>query len=201
VQHVPLDDLELVNQCRTGDQAAFKELVERYQRKVYQIAFGLVRNREDALDITQEAFIRVHRYLENFKGSSSFYTWVYRIVVNLCIDHLRKDEKMQTLDYDDSLEHAGAPEQELQPSQAETLPGEVLDRKELRGQIRQALEALSPTHRAIIIMREVEDLSYSEMAEIMNCSKGTIMSRLFHARRRLQQALLTTMEGGSRGKA
>jgi RNA polymerase sigma-70 factor (ECF subfamily) len=190
---VPLDDLELVNQCKSGDQAAFKELVERYQRKVYQIALGMLRNREDALDMTQEAFIRVHKYLDHFKGSSNFYTWVYRIAVNLCIDHLRKDEKMQTIDYDDSKEH-GESDALLFPRDHETNPVDVLDRKELRKKIQKALEALSPTHRAIIIMREVEDLSYSEMAEIMRCSKGTIMSRLFHARRRLQQALIELAE-------
>jgi RNA polymerase sigma-70 factor (ECF subfamily) len=197
---VPLDDLELVNQCRAGEQAAFKELVERYQRKVFQIALSMLHSREDALDVTQEAFIRVHKYLDHFKGSSSFYTWVYRIVVNLCIDHLRKDEKMQTLDYDDTIGHSEGESAELLTSSLGTNPGEAFDRKELRAQIKEALEDLSPTHRAIIIMREVEDLSYSEMAEIMQCSKGTIMSRLFHARRRLQQALLRGMEEGSRGK-
>jgi RNA polymerase sigma-70 factor (ECF subfamily) len=152
------------------------------------------------MDVTQEAFIRVHRYLDHFKGSSSFYTWVYRITVNLCIDHLRKQSKASTVDYDDAIGHDQGSESELMPSTLGMHPGRNLDRRELRETILQALETLSPAHRAVILMREVEGLSYKEMALAMEVSTGTIMSRLFHARRRMQAALLAILDRDATGE-
>ena len=200
MQHT--DDQALIVQCRAGDQNAFRELVSRYQRKVYGIAFGMVHNADDAMDVTQEAFIRVHKYLDRFKGTSSFYTWIYRITVNLCIDHLRKRGKSQTVDYDDAIAHDEDSEVALLPSTLHMRPDRNLDRRELGEIIDKALKTLSPAHRAVILMREVEGLSYKEMAEAMQVSTGTIMSRLFHARRRMQVALLDLMDGpppGGRG--
>jgi RNA polymerase sigma-70 factor, ECF subfamily len=191
---VPLDDQTLIAQCRAGDQGAFRELVQRYQRRAYGIAFGMVHHVDDAMDITQEVFIRVHAYLDHFKGTSSFYTWLYRIAINLCIDHLRREGKLQTVDYDDSVAHdQGEAAGELLPDRSEMHPGHVLARKEMSEMIHTALQTLSPNHRAVLLMREVEGLSYTEMAEVMQCNKGTIMSRLFHARRRMQEALRPLM--------
>lgn len=188
------EDNSLVLRCRAGDERAFRQLVQRYQRKVYGIAFGVVRNPEDAMDVAQEAFIKVHRYLDRFEGSSSFYTWLYRIVVNLAIDHLRKQGKATTVDYDDARSHGeNSGPDELLPSTMGMDPDRSLMRQEIRKHVNNALECLSPNHRAVILMREVEGLSYTEMAEVMDCSKGTIMSRLFHARRNLQRALLEIM--------
>jgi RNA polymerase sigma-70 factor (ECF subfamily) len=190
-----LDDDALIVRCRSGEQAAFRELVERYQSRVYGIAVGMVHSPEDAMDITQEVFIRVHQHLRRFKGSSSFYTWLYRIVFNLCIDHLRREAKSnQTVDYDDALDHDfGEEASDLLPSTWDMNPAKALDRKELAEMIGSALTTLSPNHRAVLLMREVEGLSYSQMAEVMQCNKGTIMSRLFHARRRMQDALMALM--------
>jgi RNA polymerase sigma-70 factor, ECF subfamily len=181
-----VDDRELVERARQGDRGAFQMLVERYQKRVYGIAYGMVYNPDDALDITQEAFIRVHRYLGSFQGSSSFYTWLYRIVVNLCVDHLRHRTHEAAVDYDDQIGHSGqaAP----QPSVGAD-PQRVLGDKELREQIEHAMAQLSPAHRAVLTLREIEGLSYQEMAKVMGCSIGTIMSRLFHARRRMQRML------------
>jgi RNA polymerase sigma-70 factor (ECF subfamily) len=191
---VRLDDETLISKCRAGDQDAFRELVERYQRKVYGIAFGMLHNADDAMDITQEVFIRVHGCLGHFKGSSSFYTWLYRVGVNLCIDHLRKQAKNPTVDYDDALDHDyGEGAEDLLPATWAMNPGKAMDRKELSQMIQSALETLSPNHRAVLLMREVDGLSYSDMAEVMQCNKGTIMSRLFHARRRMQDALMAMM--------
>jgi RNA polymerase sigma-70 factor (ECF subfamily) len=191
---VELDDKTLVVRCKGGDQDAYRQLVQRYQRKVYGVAFGMLHNAEDAMDVTQEAFIRVHRYIDRFKGTSSFFTWLYRITVNLCIDHLRKVNKAQTVDYDDAISHADEGSEQLRPWSADMSPGRAMDRKEMREMIEKALESLSPNHRAVILMREMEGLSYKEMASAMKCSKGTIMSRLFHARRRMQEALGAVME-------
>lgn len=154
----------------------------------------MLHSQDDAMDVTQEVFIRVHTYLKHFKGESSFYTWLYRIVINLCVDHLRREAKNQTLDYDDALDHAYSEQSaDLLPAGWDLHPGKVLDRKEMGEMVQSALQTLSPNHRAVLLMREVEGLSYSEMAEVMQCSKGTIMSRLFHARRRMQDALLAIL--------
>jgi RNA polymerase sigma-70 factor (ECF subfamily) len=190
-------DLELVKRCQKGDDAAFGELVSRYQRKVFTIALGMVKNPEDAMDIAQESFIKVHRYIGNFQGSSSFYTWLYRIIVNLCIDHLRRSRKHANVDFDEKLMDReslpGGPG--VISTSLGTNPSRNLGRKELAEQIRLAVDELPPYHRAVIIMREVEGLSYAEMAKAMKVSKGTIMSRLHHARQKLQRALGDYLDG------
>ena len=183
------DEQRLVQRAQAGDQAAFEQVVKLYQRRAFAVAIGMVGNAEDAMDVVQESFIKVHRYLDRFRGSSSFYTWLYRIVVNVSIDHLRKANRTRTVEYEEGRYRPG---DERGPTQPADGPG-VIGRKKLRGRVQEALAKLSPNHRAVILMREVQGLSYTEMAEAMRCSKGTIMSRLFHARRRMQQALRETM--------
>lgn len=190
-------DLELVRRCQAGDETAFGELVERYQRKVFAIALGMVKNPEDAMDLAQDAFIKVHRYIGNFQGSSSFYTWLYRIVVNLCIDHLRRAGKRINMDFDEhsgymNWQENGSP---VLGNRLDTNPAKMLGRKELAQRIQGAVDALPPYHRAVIVMREVEGMSYSEMAKTMKVSKGTIMSRLHHARQKLQRDLGEYLDG------
>ena len=167
--------------------------MQRHQRKVYSVAFGFLRNQEDALDVVQESFIKVHRYLNNFEGNSSFYTWLYRIVTNLCIDHMRKNKKYKALEFDDSLRHDGkgeaAADGEARPLSGLGDPAQMLQRREILDAVQDGLQYLSEKHRAVIIMRELEGMSYEEMAKAMGCSKGTIMSRLFHARRNMQRLL------------
>src|SRR5262249_19477188 len=154
-------DRKLVARCQEGDHEAFRTLVEKYHKKAYSIALGMVHNPEDAMDITQEAFIKVHKYLDNFKGSSSFYTWLYRIVINLCIDFLRREGKYANVGYDDTLPHDPNAEAPLSHGSDEVLnPGQELGRKEVAGQIQTAIETLSANHRAVILLREVEGLSY-----------------------------------------
>ena len=184
------EDAALVEQCKAGDRKAFQTLVERYQRKVYTIAFGVVRNHDDAMDVTQDAFLKVHRYLPNFKGDSSFYTWLYRIVVNLCIDRKRRATRAAEVDYDDALEHSS--DAAAGPTLASTYiesPQKALARKELREQMGVALGKLSDSHRKILVLREVEGMSYEDIAETLGVAKGTVMSRLFHARKNFQKAL------------
>jgi RNA polymerase sigma-70 factor, ECF subfamily len=197
-----VDDRELVERARKGDHDAFRGLFERYHRRVYSLAFGMVRNADDALDVVQEAFIKAHRYLDRFEGTSSFYTWLYRIVVNLAIDHLRKHQRSRQVDFDDAMAHlesdAPAGEEGLLPRLLGSNPSQSLLRKEILQHIAAALDELSDNHRAVLVMRELEGLSYEEMAEVMRCSKGTIMSRLFHARKNMQRRLLVLMDGGQK---
>ncbi len=188
-------DLELVDRYRSGELKAFELLVRRYQRKVYSIAYGVLRDPEEAMDVSQEVFMKVDRYLDKFQGSASFYTWLYRIVVNLCIDHIRRAGRGTGVEYDDAIDRSGGvlAACDIVPSQMGSDPSKAYRDKEILRHIRDGLQQLSPNHRAVIVMRELEGLSYKEMAEIMECSRGTIMSRLFHARKRLQAYLLKVL--------
>jgi len=190
-----------VARARAGDEQAFRTLFERYHRRAYTLAYGMVHNADDALDIVQEGFIKAHRYLDKFEGTSSFYTWFYRIVMNLAIDHIRKRKRARHVDFNDAIAHlegdAPVGEESLLPRILGQNPSKALARKEIRQQLAAALDELSDNHRAVLIMREFEGLSYQEMADVMACSKGTIMSRLFHARRNMQRHLLEYM-GGSK---
>lgn len=191
-----VEDQELVARCKKGDQQAFRVLVERYQGRIYALALSMLHDRQDAMDVSQEAFIKVHRYLDNFQGSASFYTWLYRITYNLCIDHLRRGGRMQTVDYDDRIQREPADDpSNLHPTTANGNPGKSMRRKELAEKIQEAIDQLPPYHKAVIVMREIEGMSYKEMAEAMDVSKGTIMSRLHHARQKLQKMLTPYLEG------
>lgn len=192
------DDIELVEQARAGNHDAFRVLYQRYHRRVYALAFGVVQNADDALDVVQDGFIKAHRHLDKFEGNSSFYTWLYRIIMNLSIDHIRKHKRGRHVDFDDAINHGqdeDALGDELLPRMLGQNPGKSLVRKEIREQISKALAELSDNHRTVLVMRELEGLSYEEMAQAMKCSKGTIMSRLFHARRNMQKRLLEYMGG------
>jgi len=195
------DDRELVQRVQGGDEAAFRELFDRYHRRAFAVAFGVVKNKQDALDIVQDGFIKVHRHIANFQGSSSFYTWLYRIIMNLSIDHVRRNKKGKDLDYDDrvgrdSAEVAG--DGALLPRILDGNPGKTVMRRELTEAIQAALDELPEYHRAVILLREVEGLSYEEMSRVLKVPKGTIMSRLFHARRKMQVALSEYLGGDLR---
>lgn len=193
----PNDDQELVLAARKGNRDAFRTLFERYHRRAYALAFGVVRHQDDALDVVQDAFIKAHKYLDKFEGNSSFYTWLYRIVMNLAIDHLRKHRRVKPVELDETKLDEGG-DDALLPRILGGNPGRALMDKEIRGRIDSALDELSENHRAVLVMRELEGLSYEEMAQAMNCSKGTIMSRLFHARKNMQRRLLDLVENPSR---
>ena len=176
-------DRELILRAQRGDGGAFRELVERHRRRAFAIAIGLVRDEEDALEIVQEAFFRVYRGLYAFNGAASFFTWLYRIVKNLSIDLMRRPAWQRELALDEVDGGFDACMDEADPS-------DMLRRREIADRIGEALAALPPYHRGVILMREIEGMSYEEMAEAMGVSKGTIMSRLFHARKKLQRALV-----------
>jgi len=184
------EDRALITEAQTGDHAAFRKLVERHQRRAFAIAVGLVRDENDAREIVQEAFLRVFKGIATFEGGSSFFTWLYRIVTNLSIDLMRKPGRRGAeLDESKGLGEDAEGEFALVSRIDGSDPIDVVRRKEMAGRIQAALDALPSYHRAVILMREVEGLSYEEMAQAMAVSKGTIMSRLFHARQKMQKAL------------
>lgn len=190
----PVDDRELVESARKGDRDAFRILFERYHRRAYALAFGVLRHQDDALDVVQDAFIKAHKYLDKFEGNSSFYTWLYRIVMNLAIDHMRKHRRVKPVELDEQHLDGTVGEDSLLPKILGGNPGRALLDKEIRARIDQALSELSENHRSVLVMRELEGMSYEEMAQAMNCSKGTIMSRLFHARKNMQKRLVDLVE-------
>jgi RNA polymerase sigma-70 factor, ECF subfamily len=185
------EDRVLIEAAQRGDKTAFRKLVERHQRRAFAIAVGMVRDEHDARDLVQEAFLRVHRGLDRFQGDSSFFTWLYRIVTNLSIDFMRKPGRREAM-HDDGRAHLDPADEADAPFVSRidgAEPLEAVHRQELAARIQAALDALPPYHRGVVLMREVEGMSYEEMAKAMNVSKGTIMSRLFHARQKLQRAL------------
>lgn len=193
VRGAEYDDSAVVERSRNGDKAAYRLLVERYQARAHAIAYGILGSYEDAEDVVQEAFVKAYRNLDSFRGHSSFYTWLYRIVFNLAVDLSRKRYRRSELSMGDSFVLDST---EGNPDVAsDTLvsridePDRELDKNEFRVRFRQALEDLSAEHRAVIVLREIEGLSYAEISRVVGCSKGTVMSRIHHARKRLRRAL------------
>ena len=188
-----LEETEMISRCQQGDQEALKEIFDKYHKKVYRIAYGVVRQREEALDIVQAVFIKLFRSIKNFKGRSHFYTYLYRMVMNTAIDHARKTGK-QTIS---SLDQEGS----FQPSDdLEKGPERILLQKELEERVKLAMDKLPAEQRAALIFRDVEGLSYQEMAEAMGCSIGTVMSRLHYGRKRIQELLKDYVEMHSQSR-
>ncbi len=191
-------DHDLVQRVQAGDSKAFRELFDKYHRRAFAVAMGVVKNEDDALDAVQEAFVKVHKNIHKFQGSSSFYTWLYRIVMNVSIDHVRRTSRRKNLDFDERALHEEsevAGDGALVPHVTNANPGKAALRRELGGAIQAALQELPEHHRAAIVLREIEGMSYEEMAEALGVPKGTVMSRLFHARKKMQAALAPYLSG------
>jgi RNA polymerase sigma-70 factor (ECF subfamily) len=182
----------LVKASQKGDMQAFEELVARHRDKIYARAFSVVRNEEEAIDLSQEAWVKAWQRLKQFQGESSFSTWLTRIVINLCLDHLRRRKRQQTDSLDALNDESGGVERYMPPITIN--PTERLERLELRARIEVAMKELSHAHRTVLVLHEFEQMEYKEIAKAMECSIGTVMSRLFYARRRLA-SLLSDLRG------
>lgn len=189
-----LDDSVLVAKCQQGDAQAFGELVSKYRGKMYAIIYNMVGNEQDAWDIAQDALLKAWKSIARFRGQSSFYTWLYRITMNVTIDSIRKKKIESGVELDDSigLTHI-APGSRTTP-QTEPLPDAKMNDREIRQRIDGALAQLSAEHRAVIVMKEIEGMQYNEIADALDCSIGTVMSRLFYARKKLQTLLKDVYE-------
>jgi RNA polymerase sigma-70 factor (ECF subfamily) len=182
----PGDDRGLVERAAQGDREAFGALVQRHQDRAFNLAYQIVRNREDALDVAQEAFVKAYGSLPNFKGEASFTTWIHRIVVNVAIDTLRRRRRGDPTPYDD--QRAMSEEVEGGPTTPDD-PETALGARQVRSLLRRGIQALPPAQRAVLVLREIEGMTYEEIARAVGCNPGTVMSRLFYARRRLAQVL------------
>lgn len=181
---------ELISRALLGDAEAFAELIQPFETKVYNLAYRMCGNREDARDLAQEAFLKVYRALGRFKGRSSFSTWLYRVVSNTCLDQLRRERRSGVAaSLDDPVEtETGGLKRELADSTFE--PEQLAMRSEADAEIRAAVATLPPDHRLAVLLRDFEDLSYEEIARVMDCSLGTVKSRISRARSTLRDRLV-----------
>ncbi len=181
-------DSELVARVLQGDKNAFRPIVERYQNRIFAMVVGMVRDEAEARDLVQNAFIKAYQNLDTFRLDSSFYTWLYRIAMNLAIDSCRKRRRRKTGSFDEAVAARDEDGEMLELHHTDG-PAEALQRKELRARIFGAMEELTEEQREVLLLREVEGLSYAEISESMGIPEGTVMSRLFYARKKMQALL------------
>jgi RNA polymerase sigma-70 factor, ECF subfamily len=186
-------DLELVARCQNGDTQAFGELVTRYRNKVHAMIYNMVRNEQDAWDIAQESFLKAWKSIPRFRRQSAFYTWLYRIVMNVTIDWMRRRKIEGGTEFDDTVGHNIAPGSLTTPAGVDA-PQRKMERDEIRARIDAAIAKLSPEHRQVITLREIDGMEYHEIAGVIGCELGTVMSRLFYARRKMQAMLKDVYE-------
>ncbi|HXR06288.1 MAG TPA: sigma-70 family RNA polymerase sigma factor [Candidatus Acidoferrum sp.] len=180
-------DVDLVRLAQKGDMEAFEELVGRHRDKVYARAYSMMRNEDEALDLSQDAWVKGWQRLGQFQGDSTFVTWMTRIVINLCLDQLRKLKRKRAESLEAMEEETGGVERQMPVVTFN--PTEGLEQAELRMRINRALDLLSKEHRTVLVLHEFEQMEYKEIARQMKCSIGTVMSRLFYARRRMASLL------------
>jgi RNA polymerase sigma-70 factor (ECF subfamily) len=180
------DDVLFIEQARKGDHAAFGELVKRYQRRAYAVAYGLVGNRDDALELAQESFVKAYRAMGRFNTDRPFYPWLHRIVRNTCLNHIKKRSRRGEF----SLDGMMADGRDFATD--ERGPAESAGADELRRGLSRAMQRLSAPHREILTLRHVDELSYEEIAQVLEVPKGTVMSRLHAARRSLREEMVQT---------
>lgn len=183
-------ELVLIDPARRGSKEAFESIVKMYMKNAYFIALGLVGNRDDALELSQEAFILAYRNIKRLKPNRKFFPWFYQILRNVCFSHLRKRRYRQTRSLEEFREQGS-------PVEVDDLftPDVVAERNETKDMIWKAIGKLDDKHREVIILRHFQNLSYEQIAQNLFCSRGTVMSRLYHARKKLKE-LLRTKKGG-----
>jgi RNA polymerase sigma-70 factor, ECF subfamily len=183
---VKLGDEQLVALAQKGDQAAFEELVQRHQQKAYRIAFDFARDREEAKDLSQEAFLRAYTHLSNFDGRSGFYTWFYRILVNICLDYKRRQKRAPAEEFNETIENQIEPSH---PTGNLVTPDQQVIAGQLSRKVGEALESLPPKQRTAFILKNHQGLSIREIAEIMQTAEGTVKVHLHRAVRALREDL------------
>jgi RNA polymerase sigma-70 factor, ECF subfamily len=177
-----IDDLELVKRFKRGNESAFTGIVNRYQRRLLQTAKVILNDEDDAMDITQEAFVKAYFNLKAFREDSSLYTWLYRILYNLCISHLRRKKIISFISFDHH-------DEVMEFHSDEPGPEKTYERKELMQAVTKAVDVLPLKQRTVFILKQVEGLTHGEIAEIMGITEGAVKASYFHAIRKLQETL------------
>ncbi len=181
-------DLLLVRRVQSGDVAAFDHLVLKYRERIFSVIYNLTANKEDTYDLSQETFIKAFQSIGRFKAKSSFFTWLYRIAVNTTLTHLKKNRFKSFLSFE-TLHEEASPSDVLEALSSKSSTEKPALLKELQYKLNEALQTLSVKHRTVIVLFEIDDLSHQEIADIMNCSVGTVRSRLHYAKKLLQVKL------------
>jgi RNA polymerase sigma-70 factor, ECF subfamily len=188
------DDAEMIKEILDGNPAAYQGLVERYQGRIYNVIYGMVRNRQDAQELAQDAFIKAYKNLPTFRLESKFYTWLCRIAMNQAIDFLRKQKHRKTLSLDENIATRDG-SGDVSASHMKDDPHRNLESKQTFGRIIEEVEKLPPEQKQAIVLREIDGLSYREISDVMGIPEGTVMSRLYYARKKLQESLKDLREG------
>jgi len=183
-----VDEGWLIKQAQKGDNKAFELLIDEHFKKIYNIAYRLSGNEADASDMTQEVLIKIFRHIGSFSGNSKFSTWVYRVATNTCLDELKKIKRRSTYSLDAELD-TGENEVVVQVRDEAPTPDIAAEQKELSAAVGKAIKRLSPDHSAVVILRDIQGMSYEEVAKILNCSVGTVKSRLNRGRAQLKKIL------------
>jgi len=178
----------LLRKAKAGDVAAFEELVESYQKKLFNLAYRIVGNPEDAADMVQEALIRIFRSIAKFKEQSSFSTWIYRITTNVCLDELRKRKNKKEFSLDQEI-HGEDGDMKRQIKSDDILPDNAAEREELREIVNSAINSLPEDQRVVISLRDIQGLTYTEISQVLDCPEGTVKSRINRARNALKNVL------------
>ena len=185
---VPVEDLKLVQLSQNGDAVAYDELIRRYQERIYATIYHMTSNHEDANDLAQETFIKGFQALRSFKGDSSFYTWIYRIAVNKTINFLKQRKNRTHMSLND-LDFNAENDPDLVALVSDRTPRRDIGLTELQEKLNEAMLKLSPVHRLVVTLHDVQGLSHEEIGKIIDCNIGTVRSRLFYARQQLQAYL------------
>ena len=184
----PTAEMDLVHRAQRGDLAAYDELIQRYQQRIYATVYHMTSNHEDANDLAQDSFIKAFQALKSFKGGSSFYTWLYRIAVNKTINFLKQRKNRTHMSLND-LDFNTENNPDLVALISDKTPRREAGLKELSEKLNAALLKLSEPHRLVMVLHDVQGLSHEEVAEVMECNIGTVRSRLFYARQQMQSLL------------
>lgn len=194
METLSLQEASLIEQSKAGNIESFEQLIAIHQKKVFNIAYRMLGNLEDANDVTQEALIKAYRGIKSFNGKSSFSTWLYAIVNNACIDFIRKNRKTNLIYLNQEYETEGG-SYKIQLDSNEDTPEELFEKKEVQRLVQESINKLNYDHRRAIILRDIQQFSYKEIAQIINCSEGTVKSRISRARNNLKAIIKKRLEG------
>ena len=194
-----VEDLEWLARFRKGNRHAFDFFVRKYQRRLYGVVYNMTSHKEDTADILQDVFVKAFRSIESFKGESRFYTWLYRIAVNTTLTFIKRNKGKRSMSLENWSDNEGFSDSIFKDARAEK-GDRVTLLKELKEKLNEALQKLSLSHRTVIVLFEIDGMSHAEIAKILNCSEGTVRSRLHYAKEEVKQILSDYLGGFENAK-